>query len=124
MPLMQSSSKPAFKENLKREIRTAKPRDQALAIAYDVKRRNRADGGALPVHVGPIVSDVPGRTDHHEMAVPAGSYVLPAEMVSNFGENNTLAGLAHLKKLGAPGIRKLAHSALGARAIEIGRAHV
>ena len=90
-------------------------RAQALAISYDIKRRNRADGG--PVHVGPIVSEVPGRTDNHPMAVPAGAYVLPAEMVSHFGENNTLAGLAHLKKIGAPGIRKLARSAQGASAI-------
>lgn len=117
MPLIKSGSDKAFKENLKREIHAGKPRDQALAIAFDVKRRNRAEGG--PVHVGPIVSDVPGRTDDHPMAVPAGSYVLPAEAVSHFGENNTLAGLAHLRKIGAPGIRKLAHSAPGARAIRV-----
>lgn len=92
-------------------------RDQALAIAYETKRRNRADGGQ--VHTGPIVSEVPGRTDHHPMAVPSGSYVLPAEMVSHFGENNTLAGLAHLRRIGAPGIRKLARSAPGARAISV-----
>ena len=115
MPLIQSSSKPALVENAKREMRSGKPRDQAWAIAYETKRRNRADGG--PVHVGPIVSEVPGRTDHHGMAVPSGSYVLPAECVSHFGENNTLAGLAYLRKIGAPGIRKLAHSAHGARAI-------
>ena len=114
MPLIKSSSQPAFVSNLKQELKS-KPRDQALAIAFDVKRRNRAEGGQ--VFEGPIVSEVPGRTDEHPMAVAAGSYVMPAEMVSHFGENNTLAGLAHLKKIGAPGIRKLAQSAPGASAI-------
>lgn len=113
MPLVKSGSKRAFKENVGREIGAGKPRDQALAIAFDVKRRNRADGGQ--VFEGPIVSEVPGRTDNHPMAVAAGSYVLPAEHVSHLGENNTLAGLAKLRKMGAPGIRKMAHSASGAR---------
>lgn len=121
MPLVKSGSEKAFKQNVKTlmnevgESPHVQSRKQALAIAYENKRRNRAEGG--PVHVGPIVSEVPGRTDNHPMAVPAGAYVLPAEHVSHFGENNTLAGLAHLRKIGAPGIRKLAHGAPGARAI-------
>lgn len=114
MPLIKSNSKQAFIKNLKQELKT-KPRDQALAIAYDIKRRNRADGGQ--VHEGPIVSEVPGRTDRHNMAVAAGSYVLPSETISHFGENNTLAGLAYLKKIGPQGIRKLARSVPGAAAI-------
>lgn len=114
MPLVKSSSKQAFVKNLKQELKT-KPRDQALAIAYSIKRRNRADGGQ--VHEGPIVSEVPGRTDRHNMAVGAGSYVLPSETISHFGENNTLAGLAYLKKIGPQGIRKLARSVPGAAAI-------
>ena len=113
MPLVKSGSKQAFKENVKREIGAGKPRDQALAIAYSVRRQNRADGGQ--VFEGPIVSDVPGRTDNHPMAVAAGSYVIPAEGVSNLGENNTLAGLSRLKKIGAPGLRKMVHGAPGAR---------
>lgn len=115
MPLIQSGSKPALVENAKRELKAGKPRDQAWAIAYDVKRRNRADGG--PVFDGPIVSEVPGRTDRHGIAVGSGSYVWPAEAVSHLGENNTLAGLAHLKKIGPQGIRKMAHSAPGASGI-------
>ncbi len=94
-----------------------KNRAQALKIAYETKRRNRADGGQ--VFDGPIVSEVPGRTDEHPMAVAAGSYVLPAETVSHFGENNTLAGLAHLKKIGPQGIRKLAHTAHGASSVKV-----
>lgn len=121
MPLVQSGSKPALKENIKRlsgEVGKSphvQSRQQALAIAFDVKRRNRADGGS--VFEGPIVSEVPGRTDKHDMAVGAGSYVLPAEHISHLGENNTLAGLAHIKKIGALGIRKMAHYAPGASAI-------
>lgn len=115
MPLVKSGSMRAFKENVKREISAGKPRDQALAIAYDVKRRNRSAGGE--VFGGPIVSDVPGRTDHHPMTVAAGSYVLPSENVSSLGENNTLAGLAKLKKIGAPGIRKMVHAAPGAGSV-------
>ena len=38
-PLIKSKSKRAFKENIKREIRAGKPKKQALAIAYSVKRK-------------------------------------------------------------------------------------
>ena len=115
MPLVKSGSRQAFKENVKREIGAGKPRDQALAIAYSVRRQNRADGGQ--VFEGPIVSDVPGRTDKHDVAVGAGSYIAPAEFVSHLGENNTLAGLAKLRKIGAPGVRKMALSAPGAQSV-------
>lgn len=37
--LKKSSSKKAFKENVKTEIAAGKPVKQAVAIAYDVKRR-------------------------------------------------------------------------------------
>lgn len=92
-----------------------KSRKQALAIAFSEKRRARAEGGQ--VFEGPIVSEVPGRTDKHEMDVGAGSYVLPSESVSHLGENNTLAGLKHLRELGSHGIRNLVHSAKGANDI-------
>lgn len=90
-------------------------RSNALKIAYETKRRGRADGGG--VFEGPIVSDVPGRTDRHEMDVASGSYVLPAEAVSHLGENNTLAGLKHIREMGPHGIRNLVHSAKGAQEI-------
>lgn len=38
MPLVKSSSKNAFRKNLKAEIKAGKPMKQALAIAYDTKR--------------------------------------------------------------------------------------
>lgn len=54
---------------------------------------------AKHVHVGPIHSAVAGRTDHLNMHVPSGSYVLPADIVSSFGEGNTLAGFKHVKRM-------------------------
>jgi hypothetical protein len=41
MPLTKSKSKAAFKKNVKAEIKAGKPRKQAVAIAYSVKRRSR-----------------------------------------------------------------------------------
>ncbi len=69
----------------------------ALGIAYDAKRAHRAEGGG--VHIGPISSTVPGRTDDHPIDVAAGSYVIPAECVSNLGENNTNAGMVKLHEV-------------------------
>ncbi len=43
MPLMKSTSKAAFGENVKREMAAGKPQKQAVAIAYSVQRR--AAGG-------------------------------------------------------------------------------
>lgn len=121
MPLVKSGSEKAFKQNVKTlmnevgESPHVQSRKQALAIAYENKRRNRAEGG--PVHVGPIVSEVPGRTDAHAIDVGSGSYVLPSSHVTSFGEENSLAGMANLKKMGPHGIRKLARSAHGASSI-------
>ena len=39
MPLVKSSSKKAFSENVRREMHAGKPQKQAVAIAYSVKRR-------------------------------------------------------------------------------------
>lgn len=38
MPLIKSSSKQAFKSNIKKEIKAGKPVKQAVAIAYATKR--------------------------------------------------------------------------------------
>lgn len=48
---------------------------------------------------GALLSSVPGRTDQHASYVPAGSYVIPADIVSGRGEGNTLAGVEALSKL-------------------------
>jgi len=39
MPLVKSKSKRAFGENIRREMHAGKPRKQAIAIAYSVKRK-------------------------------------------------------------------------------------
>ena len=49
---------------------------------------------ARQLHVGPVLSAVPGRTDHHPIKVPSSSYVLPAATVSSMGHGNSMAGLA------------------------------
>ena len=38
MPLVKSSSKNAFRKNIKAEVAAGKPQKQALAISYAVKR--------------------------------------------------------------------------------------
>jgi hypothetical protein len=45
MPLVKSSSKNAFRKNLKAEVKAGKPMKQALAIAYDTKRTAAKKGG-------------------------------------------------------------------------------
>ena len=38
MPLVKSSSKEAFRKNVKAEVKSGKPAKQSVAIAYAVKR--------------------------------------------------------------------------------------
>lgn len=40
MPLKKGTSEKTFKKNLKTELKTGKPKKQALAIAYNVKRKS------------------------------------------------------------------------------------
>jgi hypothetical protein len=57
------------------------------------ERQEARDISYGAVHPGGLVaSAVPGRTDRHNINVPAGSYVLPADVVSGLGEGNTMAG--------------------------------
>lgn len=62
-------------------------------------------GAPLPKS-GLLHSAVAGRTDHLQVNAPAGSYVIPADIVSGEGQGNTLAGakfiLESLDKLTAP----------------------
>lgn len=39
MPLIKSKSKKAFAQNFKEELKAGKPKKQALAIAYSVKKK-------------------------------------------------------------------------------------
>lgn len=38
MPLVKSKTKEAFQKNVKAEVKSGKPQDQAVAIAYQIKR--------------------------------------------------------------------------------------
>lgn len=53
----------------------------------------------MKLHVGPIHSAVPGRTDHLPTHVPSGSYVVPADVVGGLGEGNTIAGFKVLRRM-------------------------
>jgi len=109
MPLLKNKSKAAFVHNIKAELAAGKPRDQALAIAYSVQRKSKADGGAIPFGVregakqlgkaGLISSPTPGRADSVSGALKAGSYVMPADVVSAMGQGNTMAGARALSGL-------------------------
>ena len=44
MPLKKSTSKPAFRQNIKAEMAAGKPQKQAVAIAYSVKREAAKKG--------------------------------------------------------------------------------
>lgn len=111
MPLEHSSSKESFSRNVSAEMHAGKPQNQALAIAYRIKREGRAMGGPPPAswqvrqeargltHSGPILSAVAGRTDHHPMSVASGSYVLPSEHVASLGQGNTMSGMAVLSHM-------------------------
>ena len=77
-------------------------------IGNSVRSLNKfADGGSSDshgaragelVHIGPIKSHVKGRTDHIEMSVPHGSFVIPADVVSGLGQGNSDAGHLELQK--------------------------
>lgn len=42
MPLKQSTSKKAFQQNVRTEIKAGKPQKQAVAIAYSVQRKAKS----------------------------------------------------------------------------------
>jgi hypothetical protein len=106
MPLKKGKSQKTISSNISEMIHAGHPQDQAVAAALSTARRSRAEGGDLPdaperdkVHVGPIHSNVSGRTDHLPIHVPSGCYVIPADIVSSLGEGNTMAGFRALNKV-------------------------
>lgn len=63
-------------------------------------------------------SPVPGRTDKLDTLVPAGSYVIPADVVSGLGEGNTMAGSSVLDKMFSTGpygmkLKSVGHGGVG-----------
>lgn len=100
MPLVKGSSQKTVSHNIREMVNAGHPRDQAIAAALSVAREARAEGGAVKnTFAGPIHSAVAGRTDHLPMHVESGSYVIPADVVSSFGEGNTVAGFKVLRRL-------------------------
>ena len=49
MPLVKSSSKSAFRQNVKTEMTHGKPQKQAVAIAYATQRAAAKKSGAKPM---------------------------------------------------------------------------
>lgn len=106
MPLAKGKSQKAISGNISEMMHAGHAQDQAVAAALETARRSRAAGGDLPdapdkdkVHVGPIHSNVSGRTDHLPIHVPSGCYVIPADIVSSLGEGNTMAGFRAINKV-------------------------
>ena len=127
MPLKKGSSDKTVSANISELVHSGRPQKQAIAIALNVARQPKATSGftttqtgpmnapmpsikppeTLPaeahgpikLHFGPIHSPVAGRTDHLPMHVEAGSYVLPADIVSGMGEGNTMAGFKNVRRM-------------------------
>lgn len=65
-----------------------------MAKAPNLSTPWQTRGADRRLHIGPVLSNVPGRTDNHRVKVPSGSYVLPAQHVASIGQGNSLAGLS------------------------------
>lgn len=109
MPLHHGHSQKTISANIREMVNSGRKQDQAIAAALSMAGKSKREEGGLAAplrkdhvsdsaakdaraHVGPIPAPVAGRTDHLNMHVPAGSYVIPADIVSKFGEGNTEAG--------------------------------
>lgn len=108
MPLKKGSSQETISGNIREMMHAGHPQKQAIAAALNTARQSRAKGGHAKrpggvtmekVHVGPIHSNVAGRTDHLPMHVKSGSYVIPADIISAMGEGNSMAGFKIAKDI-------------------------
>ena len=120
MPLKKGKSQATISSNISEMIHAGHPRDQAIAAALSTARKTKAEGGPFAdmsytkgdmsytkpdwpiqhkIHEGPIHSPVAGRTDHLNMNVRSGSYVIPADIISAMGEGNTMAGFKIARKM-------------------------
>lgn len=81
------------------KIKGAKPQDFIQPSPREQRQHEQnPEQFGRPV-AGLLDSDVPGRTDQLPISVAAGSYVLPADVVSGFGQGNTRAGAKMFRKL-------------------------
>lgn len=94
-PQVQFSPIPAF-QSQGPQIASASPYSKTFANGGQV--RGLPDQSE-PLHAGPLHSTVPGRTDHLPITVAAGSFVLPADVVSGLGEGNTNAGMQAVSEM-------------------------
>jgi hypothetical protein len=94
MPLLKGKSQKKISKNISEMIHAGHKQDQAVAAALNQARQSRAEGGEIneKIHVGPIHSNVAGRTDHLPICVSSGAYVIPADIISAMGEGNSMAG--------------------------------
>jgi hypothetical protein len=102
MPLSKGKSQDVVSGNIREMIRAGHPRDQAVAAAMRIAHE-RANGGRTNAHAGALNSPIAGRTDHIPLNVKAGSYVLPADVVSGLGQGNTSAGVKVLEHMFSTG---------------------
>ena len=115
MPLKKGSSQETISGNISEMMHAGHPQQQAIAAALQTARESHAMGahvrrktltlppGKVPrvgkIHHGAIRSPVAGRTDHLNMHVRSGSYVIPADIISSMGEGNTEAGFKVAKSI-------------------------
>ena len=78
----------------------------AVGTLLGMARKLRARGGQVMgvralghPHVGPVEGPTGGRTDALPISVPHNAYVVPADVVSHYGEGNTAAGMQVMKKM-------------------------
>jgi hypothetical protein len=105
VPTPSRKGKKSSKEREEKDVSSSTPEQREAATSelrgfFGNKPEPFARGGSVDsVHTGPLVSDVAGRTDHLAISVPAGAYVVPADIVSGLGEGNTSAGLKVVEQM-------------------------
>lgn len=80
-------------------LRTGKTKKPMNSVEKALRVARAAGGSVTDVFTGPIHSSVGGRTDHLPAHTPSGAYVIPADIVSAYGEGNTMAGFKVLRRL-------------------------